>query len=251
MSKDDDQRGVPDEALIEADLQKRWREFFQRTAADGAADEYFNELRAQYNGRDYHSLRHIHHGLTELDDVRAQDLLSRQEADRVEMAFWFHDYFYETAAETAERTAGLRRSIPEKNNEERSADFAADVVINRMHLGVGYAQDVERLILLTQHEKGILPEASDRKGRYMIDIDFAILGQQTRIFDRYEDAIRREYRQYPDDAFYPGRKAVVEGFLARDSIYLTDHFKNKYEKKARSNLARSVTRWSNLPGSRK
>ena len=59
-------------------------------------------------------------------------------------------------------------------------------------------------------------------------------------FDEYEQNIRREYSWVPEDQFRQGRSAILQMFLDRDSIYLTDFFKGKYESQARENLQRSI-----------
>ena len=74
----------------------------------------------------------------------------------------------------------------------------------------------------------------------MLDIDLAILGQEQDIFKEYEDNIRKEYIYVPKEIFNPKRSEILQSFLDRKSIYLTDYFKDKYEEIARDNLKKSI-----------
>jgi predicted metal-dependent HD superfamily phosphohydrolase len=70
----------------------------------------------------------------------------------------------------------------------------------------------------------------------------SIFGRAAARFDAYERAIRREYDHVPEKTFAKGRAAILRGFLNRPTIYLTNHFKRRYEPAARENLRRSVER---------
>jgi len=41
---------------------------------------------------------------------------------------------------------------------------------------------------------------------------------------------------YPDLVYNPGRKKVLNHFLAMDSIFKTDYFYNKFDRQAKENL---------------
>ena len=45
----------------------------------------------------------------------------------------------------------------------------------------------------------------------------------------------------PEDRFKAGRAEVLAWFLAREQIYHTDHFREKYEENARTNLSHSIS----------
>ena len=59
-----------------------------------------------------------------------------------------------------------------------------------------------------------------------------------------EDQVRAEYSWVQSILFRSTRRKILEGFLQRASIYSTAHFHGRLEKKARENLARSLTRLS-------
>jgi len=83
-----------------------------------------------------------------------------------------------------------------------------------------------------------LPDTQDAK--VLVDIDLSILGAEAARFDEYENQVRAEFHWVPAFLFRRKRREILQGFLARPSIYSTTHFKNRLEKKARENLARSL-----------
>ena len=140
----------------------------------------------------------------------------------VEAAIWFHDAVYDS------RT---------KDNEEKSAELWRDVAAGA-GIEARVVEKVAKLILATKH--AATPVDSDAE--LIADVDLAILGQPAERFDEYERQIREEYAWVPSEAFAAGRGAVLRGFLSRPSIYATEHFRRKYEARARENLRRSLER---------
>jgi len=138
------------------------------------------------------------------------------------MAIWFHDAIYDPKG---------------KDNEERSANLAAEVLISA-RLPEGFGQRVKRLILATKHAAP--PEAAD--SAMIVDVDLSILGQSRERFLKYEAEIRQEYAWVAEDAFAKGRSAILKSFLDRSNIYNTPFFKEKYETAARKNLEWSLER---------
>lgn len=218
----DNDPSLPTNVELEARLQNRWLSFWQRIGAKGNPKSYFQDLKARYeeSHRAYHTLKHIDHCLTELEGARG---LARN-PEAIEMAVWFHDIIYER----------------EDDNEEQSAEYATKVVLET-GLSEELATETARLILATKHLD--IPKGNDAK--LLADIDIAILGQSSERFDEYEDEIRREYSFVDDVAFSKGRSEIMKLFADRQAIYSTDFFMAKYEKQARSNLARSLNRWNN------
>ena len=173
--------------------------------------------------RAYHNWSHIEACLAELSEFTqwAQQEGKRFEYVRVQAAILYHDVIYDPKA---------------KDNEERSADLAVKSL--RGVFSAKYRKTVKKLILYTKHTK--LPTCFE--GRIIVDIDLSILGQPRAAFDAYEKAIRKEYAWVPDDKFRTGRAAVLLHFLKRKRIYSTPYFFNKYEKRARANLKRSLAK---------
>jgi predicted metal-dependent HD superfamily phosphohydrolase len=73
-------------------------------------------------------------------------------------------------------------------------------------------------------------------------VDLSILGREEVRFREFEAQIRQEYAWVPDAVFGSGRAAILQGFLSRERIYVTDWFCTKYEQAARRNLETSIRR---------
>ena len=109
--------------------------------------------------------------------------------------------------------------------------------------GIGIRRDfvnnVSDLILST---KGHVPN-SNPDSSYMIDIDLSIFGKSWERFFEYEKGINQEatfHEKYSLERYNKNRLFVLESFLNRERIYLTDHFRNKYEVKAKKNLEKEI-----------
>ena len=137
--------------------------------------------------------------------------------DYVELAIWFHDFVYEPGA---------------ANNETQSATQFQEIAI-RMGLKDGMIQDVMSMIVSTAH--GVLPTSGIHYD-YLLDIDLAILGALPLVFEKYDEAIRKEYASVPDDVFNRERAKILRGFLDRPAIYRTKPFHKAFEQKARANI---------------
>jgi predicted metal-dependent HD superfamily phosphohydrolase len=201
-----------------ADLKDAWLALWTRIGAEGGSEPPFDSLIARYSEepRAYHSLAHIEHCLMELAQTRESDV----DRDALEFAIWFHDAVYDTHA---------------KDSEERSAALAREVA-RAAALPASFIDVVVRLILATRHTCS--PTGLDEQ--LMVDIDLAILGQESARFDEYEQQIRVEYSWVPPAVYAEARVEILESFLARPSIYSTGSFQLKYEAIARENLARSI-----------
>jgi predicted metal-dependent HD superfamily phosphohydrolase len=195
-----------------------WNQLWRRVAGQDAPPETYHELVSLYSQqhRYYHNLRHIAECLAEFSHVR--DLA--QQPDAVELAIWFHDAVYDTHAQ---------------DNEEKSAHLAKERIADaggRADL----CESVTALVLATKsHDPSLHPDAP-----LLVDVDLSILGQVKKRFQEYEDQIRREYEWVPEATFAEKRAEILERFLARERIYSTERFFDKYEKRARSNLQDSV-----------
>lgn len=167
--------------------------------------------------RHYHTVQHLAECLTHLDGARS---LCQHETE-VELALWFHDAIYDPRA---------------KDNEAQSAGWAVRVMRDA-GLPADAGERVRGLIMKTCHDA--MPDTAD--ARVLVDIDLAILGAHATRFDEYERQVRQEYAWVPGFLFRRRRREVLEGFLGRPAIYSTSFFNGMLEKKARENLARSLS----------
>ena len=135
----------------------QWMDFWQRLGASGDPLQHWNRLERAYSEswRAYHNLTHIGHCLAEFAETKGL----ANDAIALEAAIWFHDVVYDTRA---------------KDNEERSADFAREV-LSSGHLPEDCARKVCSLILATKHNHA--PTGHDEG--LMVDIDLSILGQNS------------------------------------------------------------------------
>ena len=196
--------------------QQRWLQLWSRLGAHGEGRRFFVELAAAYAepNRQYHTLEHIRECLAEFDGCRA---LARH-PDELEAGLWFHDAVYRPGA---------------PDNEERSADLARPILA-QAGLSLEVIDRVAALVLITKHVSPPL----DNDQQLICDIDLAVLGRNSIVFAEFERRIRQEYAWVPDQVYRRERSAVLNGFLARSSIYFTPRFREHYETRARANITR-------------
>ncbi|MCX7515145.1 HD domain-containing protein [Frateuria hangzhouensis] len=181
--------------------------------------ETWRELVAAYgqSQRHYHTGAHVDACLRHLDAC-AGKLDSPRE---VELALWFHDAVYDP------------RSL---RNERRSADWARDFLV-RHGASPEAVERVVGLVMATCHEA----PARTKDESFLVDIDLSILAADPVAYERFEQAIRKEYRHVPWPLYRTGRARLLRQFLARPRIYRNEPFV-QWEGRARDNLARAVER---------
>jgi predicted metal-dependent HD superfamily phosphohydrolase len=202
------------------DLRPAWDDLLRPFPADAAlADETFRQLTAAYAGpgRFYHNLDHLRQVLATVAQLR--DLATDYAA--VRFAAWFHDF-------VSDPHAG--------DNEERSTTAALET-LPALGVDAGTVGRVSGLILLTKTHQ---PAEGDANGRVLVDADLATLAAPPDLYRGYADAIRREYAWVPEAAFRTRRRDVLERFLRRPRIYLTQRMFASCEEAARRNLAEEV-----------
>lgn len=206
------------------ELRTRFEEALRKAGARSKSETHeslFRELAARHSEahRHYHTLAHVRECLKWLDWSAK---LARHSAE-VELALFFHDAIYDPRA---------------NDNEEQSAKLARERLAEA-GLPAPVLDRIEAHILATSRH-----EADDADGRLVVDIDLAILGASRARFDEFERAIREEYRHVPIEHFRAGRRAVLERFLERPSIYRLPAFRDELEARARANLERRLAELS-------
>ena len=94
---------------------------------------------------------------------------------------------------------------------------------------------VESLVLAT-----ITHSSDDPLAGVLLDADLAILGSDPEHYERYRQAVRREYARYDDSAWRAGRAAVLKSLLEREDLYVTEPARQRWDAAARTNLAREL-----------
>lgn len=188
----------------------------KRLGGQDRAGDSFRRIIEAYSEphRSYHTCDHLEACLSEFDRVR--DVC--ETPDQVECALWLHDVVYEPLA---------------SDNEEKSALWAMEI-LSGSGCPENKANQVRDLILATKH---VTPPVS-MDARLMVDIDLAVLGQPSPVFDVYEKNIRAEYSWVPEESYRKGRAKVLRGFLERSGIFHTERFEESYGVQARRNLER-------------
>ena len=166
--------------------------------------------------RHYHSLQHLEECIERFSNVMA----SAKRPGEVEIALWFHDAIYNVRGKTNERDSAAWAI-----RELAAAGASADV-----------QSRVEQLIMATCHDA--VP--SDPDQQLLVDIDLSILGASPERFKEYDLQVRREYSWVPGFLYKMKRKEVLRSFLAREYIYSTAVFRQRYEAQARANLRGAI-----------
>lgn len=174
-----------------------------------------------YLYRPYHNLEHIGDCLKRLPELMDAAMWRLDSGDRIYreeliVATIYHDCVYNP-----------RRS----DNEEESADVA---VAGHPYLDTSI---IRRAVMATKHTGEPLQLIEQR---ILVDVDLAGLAADYGTFDKATMAIRKEYAHVDDRTFWAGRIAFLEKMLARERIYYTALYFERYEEAARRNLARSV-----------
>lgn len=168
------------------------------------------------SNRHYHTLHHLENLLVQLSDVRKEI----RNWDAVLFALFYHDIVY---------------NVLKKDNEEKSAVFAAKQMVNCKVPG-NIIDDCCAMILAT---KTHVPSGNSDINIFT-DADLSVLGQDWTTYETYLKQIREEYSIYPDFVYNPGRKKVLEHFLEMERIFKTKYFFDKFEAQAKENLKREL-----------
>lgn len=207
-----------------ASLESAWSDTWQLLGAKAPGGELEAVLAAWSEPkRHYHDRRHLRECLVHWAAWRGL----AEHPGEVGLAVWYHDAVYDPQA---------------KDNEQRSADWAARVV-HEATLGDDVAGRVRALIMATCHDA--TQHGAD--ARLLSDIDLAILGAAPHRFEGYDADVRREYAWVPEPLYRQKRCEVLQQFLQRERIYQTRPAFESLEAQARINLTAAVARLSN-PG---
>jgi predicted metal-dependent HD superfamily phosphohydrolase len=199
-----------------AELESRWQRLFTPFQSDqNSVKKIFFDLVTVYSSerRYYHNLLHIQHVL---NIVSMLETLPNNFAT-VQMAAWFHDIIYDPKS---------------KENEENSAEYAF-AALSKLGIPLEMINHVASIILNTKNHHASL---DDIDSQILLDADLSILGSEQLKYNAYAEAIRQEYSWLSDKEYQIGRKNILQTFLRKDRIYLTDKAFQILELKARENM---------------
>lgn len=198
-----------------------WCDLAHRHGCDAASvDRVREDLVHAYSEphRHYHTLDHIADLLQLLDEHG-----SSADGDAVTLAIFFHDAVYDPARQ---------------DNEAASANLAREQ-LTFLGFPLRLIAKVEHYILATQHGASV-PAAGDADLQMLLDLDLSVLAAAPDRYGAYAQEIRQEYAAVPDALYRPGRRRVLEGFLARPQIYRTERLRALWEAPARANLSNEI-----------
>jgi predicted metal-dependent HD superfamily phosphohydrolase len=171
--------------------------------------------------RRYHTLEHIAACLREGDELRASD--SRLECRRMDLALIWHDAVYVPGQKSNERfSAELLNALRDTLVivEREVVDYACTTIVaTGTHETDWYGSDTLAAVL---------------------DIDLSILGHGAATYDASVRQIRQEYASISDDAWRVGRGSFLARMLARKKLYTLEIMREKYDARARENMAREA-----------
>lgn len=208
-----------------AKREKQWFKLYHSVTGDddrskfGQARQWLYFLEEQYKPRHYHNLDHIGY-MRELFNIECRDLA--EDPDALEWAIWFHDVIQYTRPPISDL------------NEELSGQIAG----RDPALRASFVWKVQTLIRSTNHKGSFL--LSDCS--LIRDLDLATLGTVEMAYDVYESRVRKEYDWVPEEIWRVKRAKVLQGFLDRKRIYLTDFWRDQRERQARENLQLAIER---------
>jgi predicted metal-dependent HD superfamily phosphohydrolase len=184
------------------------------TNNNSLVNELWAEVEKSYNHkkRHYHSLIHLQNLLEQLTTVKDTIL----NWDCILFTLYYHDVIYNAL---------------KSDNEEQSA-LLAEKRMQQIGVSTDSIALCKNQILATKsHVK-----SADNDTNYFTDADLSVLGQSWDIYTNYYKSIRKEYSIYPDLLYNPGRKKVLNHFLAMERIFKTNYFYDKFEIQAKQNL---------------
>jgi predicted metal-dependent HD superfamily phosphohydrolase len=167
--------------------------------------------------RSYHNLSHVYSLLMMAEEY--YDFI--ENPILFELSIWFHDLIYD----------------PSRNdNEEKSAERALELL--SPFLADSFLENLKQMILSTIEHAPIL---KDQDNELFLDLDMSVLATEPTIYNQYTAAIRKEFSIFSDELYQAGRKSVLEKFMAGDQIFLTDFFKENFEKQVVDNIQNELS----------
>jgi len=181
-------------------------------------------LKARYDEpwRHYHVWAHPQAMLRHLDRAIADGVDMADPIAAVGFILW-HDAIYDPQG-------------PHGRNETMSAALCRV----EMATIAGPASVARACAAIEATIRHLQPEGDCPDAALLLDIDLSILGADDAAFAAYDDAIRAEYAHVGEADYRAGRAAILRRFLDRDRLYLTDWGYDRWEGRARANLAATI-----------
>jgi predicted metal-dependent HD superfamily phosphohydrolase len=188
------------------------------TDNNSLAEELWKEIEKSYSSkkRYYHTLQHLDNLLIQLNELKD----SIQNWEVILFTLFYHDVVYNSL---------------KSDNEEKSAELAEKRMSQLLISGDKIELCKQQILATKSHQKSLNSDTN-----YFTDADLSVLGQPWESYSVYYKNVRREYSIYPDFIYNPGRKKVLNHFLAMDNIFKTTFFQDKFEIQAKLNLEKEI-----------
>lgn len=197
-------------------LKESWWKLAQQVGlVENLISDSWAEIVSAYQSpeRYYHDLNHISDMLSLWEQHRSH----LQYPELLALCIWFHDIIYR---------------VDQKDNEQQSAERACHYLEQSELSSTAISQVYQSILATQQHQLTFdYPDLA-----YLLDFDLAVLGRNWEPYLEYAKQIRKEYSMYPEELYRPGRRKVLEHFLARENLYFTTFAQEEWESQARSNL---------------
>lgn len=200
------------------ELEVRWHEAVRVLGGAHGPGDLVERYAEPHRG--YHNADHV---LAVVRDVNALafDRTARERAV-LTLAALAHDVVYD--GEPGE-------------DERRSAEW-----VRARLAGLPEADEVAELVLATADHA-----SDDPLTCLLLDADLAVLGSDPATYERYRTAVRAEYAHVPEDAWRVGRATVLRSLAGRDPLYVTPHARERWEDRAKANLAAELSSLGDPP----
>lgn len=179
------------------------------------------DLVKTYRKQKYHNFSHIAYMLNFLKIFKVMNPHKWFPKKEMQMAIFWHD-------------VGC--------HEDVSAEMAKDVALK---LNFGNYDLVKKLILATNHKEQIKDDKDNSFYLELIhDLDLLILGD-VKNYGTYAWQVRLEYEEnlVCYEEYVKGRITLLNSFLEKNRIYLTNYFYERFEVMARENMRKERDFW--------
>jgi len=172
--------------------------------------------------RYYHNFKHIIQVANFIDE-------NLDNIDNPRVALWaalYHDAVYDTSNQLGE-------------NEDESAKLAELELAGKLT-----EEEVEQVCSYIKSTASHNADTENHDLSLFLDADMSILGLAPKAYSDYAANIRKEYGWVPDEQYINARTKVLQGFLSRNRIFITDLAYNMFESQARINIQTELERLS-------
>uniref|UniRef100_A0AC34R6M5 Uncharacterized protein n=1 Tax=Panagrolaimus sp. JU765 TaxID=591449 RepID=A0AC34R6M5_9BILA len=207
------------------ELRERWDDLTS-FVGENTKEKWWKIIFDSYSTRPFYNLKHL------IQMFLLYDQYKDQLKDRYAMAFavFFKHIDYDPrVSDSAEKSAQKLHEFCQETTLDQE-NYIADLIIQsgsnctEAHLGENYGGD---------------------DLHFLIDFDFAFLGENEELYKKHSEAIRKEHSHLTDSEYKETRLKLLRLFLQIPNIYATKEFREKYEKQARTNINNEITTLSN------